>query len=64
MSKEKEEVQTEVTYGDYKGSPIITIHELDESGNKKPYPFSFSAKKAGMIVKHIEEIEAFAEENE
>lgn len=63
MAKDKEEVQTEVTYGEYKGSPTIMIHELDDQGNKKPYPFTFGAKKAKMIVKHIEDIEAFAEDN-
>lgn len=63
MAKEKEEVETEVTRGEYKGSPTIMIHELDEHHQRKPYPFTFGVKKAKMIVKHIEEIEAFAEGN-
>ena len=63
MSKNNEEIETEVTYGEYKGSPTIAIHELDENGNRKPYPFTFGVKKARMIIKHIEDIEAFVEDN-
>lgn len=63
MTKEPVEVKTEITHGEYKGSPTIMIHEVDDQGNKKPYPFTFGVKKAKMIIKHIEDIEAFAEEN-
>lgn len=54
---------TEVEIGEYKGSPTITIHEVDEEGKRKAYPFTFGVKKAKLIVKHIEDIEAFAEDN-
>lgn len=63
MTQKNEEIKTEITHGEYKGSPTIMIHELDDEGNRKPYPFTFGTKKAKMIVKHIEDIEAFAEEN-
>jgi len=62
MSK-KEEIKSEIEIGDYKGNPTIIIHELDKDGKRKPYPFSFGTKKAKLIVKHIEDIEAFSEGN-
>ena len=54
---------TEIEIGDYKGSSTITIYELDEEGKRKAYPFTFGVKKAKLIIKHIEDIEAFAEGN-
>jgi hypothetical protein len=63
MAKEKKAPPaTEVEITEYKGSPTITIHELEESGARRPYPFSFGKKKAQMIINHIEEIKAFANE--
>ncbi len=61
MSNEKE-IKTEIERGEYKGSPTITIHELDDNGNRKPYPLSFGKKKAKLITKHQKEIEDFANE--
>lgn len=60
MSKQEQNTVAEV--GEYKGSPTISIHELDEEGNKKQYPFSFGKKKAKLIIKHLDEIKKFAEE--
>lgn len=57
----KPEIKTEIEIGEYKGSPTLTIHEIDEKGNRKPYPFSFGKKKAKAILEHIEEIKKFAE---
>lgn len=59
MSKEK---KTELERGDYKGSPTLIIHELDDQGKRKAYPFSFGKKKAKQIVENYEEIKKFAEE--
>lgn len=53
------EVKSEVEIGEYKGSPTIAIHELDDKGTRKPYPFSFGVKKAKLILAHIKEIEDF-----
>lgn len=55
--------KSEIEFGEFKGSPTVTIHELDDDGKRKPFPFSFGKKKAQLIVKHIEDIEAFAEGN-
>lgn len=55
------ETKTEVEVGEYKGSPTITIHELDNEGKRKQYPLiSFGKKKAQAIVKYIKEIEDFS----
>ena len=62
MSKTKE-IKTEVEIGDYKGNATLVIYELDQDGKRKPYPFSFGIKKAQLIIKHIEDVEAFAEGN-
>jgi len=59
MSKNKE-IATVVEFGEYKGSPTLGIYELDDKGEKKPYPFSFGKKKAQLIMKHLKEIEEFA----
>lgn len=53
----KKEIKSEVEMSEYKGNPMIVIHELDEDGKRKPYPFSFGTKKAKLILKHIKEIQ-------
>lgn len=57
----QKETKTEVETGEFKGSPTLTIHELDDKGSRKPYPFSFGKKKAQMILANIEEIKKFSE---
>lgn len=59
----KQELQTEIEIGEFKGNPTITIYELDNDGNRRPYPLTFGTKKAKLIIKHIEDIEAFVEGN-
>lgn len=59
--KTKKEVKTETEIGEYKGSPTITIHEVDDNGARKPYPFSFGKAKAKLIVANYEQIKTFAE---
>lgn len=63
MSKKEptKDLKTEVEIGEYKGSPTLTIHDLDINGNRKPYPFGFGKKKAQLIIRHLEEIKSFAE---
>lgn len=60
MSDTEQKTITEKS--EYKGNATISIIELDEEGNKKPYPFSFGKKKAKLIVKHLEHIKKFVEE--
>ena len=63
MSTKDKELKTEVEVGDNKGSPLITIHDLDDDGKRKQYPvISFGKKKARAIIKHIEDIKRFADE--
>ena len=57
----KKETKSETETGEYKGNPTITIHEIDDKGNRKPYPFSFGKGKAKLIVANYEEIKKFAE---
>lgn len=60
----KEEKETVVEIGEFKGFPIIKIYELRPDGQKKDVPtLSFGTSKAKLIIKHIEDIEAFAEGN-
>lgn len=59
---DKKEIKTEVEIGEYKGSPVLTIHELDEQGQRTKYPLiSFGKRKAKAIIKHIQDLEDFAE---
>ena len=62
MSEEKQKLETIVEKSEFKGNPVLGIYEIDDKGEKRPYPFSFGKKKARDIVKHYEEIKAFAEE--
>ena len=58
-------MKTEIELGEFKGNPVITIHELDQSGNRKPYPLiSVGIKKAKAIVHHLEDIEDFIDNND
>lgn len=59
----KQELETEVEISVYKGNPVLVIHSLDKDGKRKPYPLSFGTSKAKLIIKHIEDIEAFVEGN-
>ena len=58
--KEKDIMPTDtefVQYGEYKGSPTITLKKSAED----KWPFSFGFKKAQLIVQHIEEIKHWVE---
>ena len=49
--------------GEYKGHKIISLSEDGAELSEKYPPFSFGVKKAELILKHIEEIKKFVEEN-
>lgn len=60
MSKTDKPLYSEVEIGEFKGAPMIIIHEIDEDGKRKPFPIvQFGTKKAKAIVKHIKDIEEF-----
>lgn len=61
MSDEKQKKETITEKSEFKGNSILGIYELDDKGEKKPYPFSFGKKKAQAIIRHLEEIKQFAE---
>lgn len=61
MTKENKETKSEVEIGEYKGSPTFIIHELDDEGKRKQYPFSFGKKKAKLILANLEDLKKFAE---
>jgi hypothetical protein len=48
----------EVTIGEYKGNPIITLPIGPRGG------FSFGLTKARAILKYLDDIKAFIEKNE
>jgi len=50
--------QEEVTVGEYKGNPVITLPIGPRGG------FSFGLTKARAILKYLEDIKAFIEKNE
>ena len=51
--------QEEVTIGEYKGNPVITLPILGPRGG-----FSFGLTKARAIIKYLDDIKAFIEKNE
>jgi hypothetical protein len=61
MSDEKQNKVTVTEESEFKGNKILGIYDLDDKGEKKPYPFSFGKKKAQAIIRHLEEIRTFAE---
>ena len=48
-----------VKFSEYKGWPILELHKYDH--DKKP--FRFGLGKAKLILKHVEDIKKFVEEN-
>ncbi|HLD15222.1 MAG TPA: hypothetical protein VJB94_01445 [Candidatus Nanoarchaeia archaeon] len=50
--------------GEYKGHKTISLKEEGEEISDKYPPFSFGLKKAKLIIKHLEDIKRFVEENE
>jgi hypothetical protein len=57
---EETEKKLEVTIGEYKGSPVITL-PLTADGK---FPFTFGLGKAKVILKYIDEIKKFVDEHE
>jgi len=54
---EEEKKQPEVTFGEFKGNPTITIPTSADGR----FPFSFGLGKAKAILKHLEDIKKFVE---
>jgi hypothetical protein len=54
---EEIEKKPEVTIGEYKGSPVISL-PLTADGK---YPFTFGLSKAKIILKYIDDINKFVE---
>jgi hypothetical protein len=54
------EKKMEVTIGEYKGSPVISL-PITPDGK---FPFTFGLGKAKAILKYIDEIKKFVEEND
>jgi hypothetical protein len=50
--------QDEVTVGEYKGNPVITLPIGPRGG------FTFGLTKARAIIKYLDDIRAFIEKNE
>jgi hypothetical protein len=50
--------QDEVTVGEYKGNPVITLPIGPRGG------FTFGLTKARAIIKYLDDIKAFIEKNE
>jgi hypothetical protein len=50
----------EVTIGEYKGSPVITL-PLSADGK---FPFTFGLAKAKVILKYLDEIKKFVDEHD
>jgi len=51
---------SEVTQGEYKGSPMLIIKKSPDD----QYPFQFGLKKAKLILEHINDIQSFVEEHD
>jgi hypothetical protein len=50
----------DVTIGEYKGSPVITL-PLSADGK---FPFTFGLGKAKAILKYVDEIKKFVDEHD
>ena len=50
----------DVTIGEYKGSPVITL-PLSADGK---FPFTFGLGKAKVILRYIDEIKKFVDEHD
>ena len=63
MAKQRE---TKVLNDEYNGYPVFKVFEVDGEGDpidpKKPV-VSFGMKKGKAILKHVDELEKFVEEN-
>ena len=57
---EENEKKMEVTIGEYKGSPVISL-PITPDGK---FPFSFGLGKAKAILKYIDEIRNFVEKHD
>jgi hypothetical protein len=57
---EDNEKKLDVTIGEYKGSPVITL-PLSADGK---FPFTFGLGKAKAILKYIDEIKKFVDEHD
>lgn len=56
-------VTSEIEIGEYRGSPTLSIWEIDEDGKRKQFPIiSFGVKKAKALMYHTEDIEQFIED--
>jgi len=49
--------------GEFKGHKTISLYEGEVETSDKFPPFSFGVKKAELILKNIEDIRKFVEEN-
>lgn len=58
MPENETEKNEEVTVGEYKGNPVITLHIGPRGG------FTFGLTKARAIIKYLDDIKAFIEKNE
>ena len=57
---EENEKKLDVTIGEYKGSPVITL-PLSADGK---FPFTFGLGKAKAILKYLDEIKKFVDEHD
>jgi hypothetical protein len=56
-------VKINVEVSDYKGSPVLSMWEIDTEGNKGKYPLlAFGKKKAQAILDNINIIQEFAKD--
>lgn len=56
-------METRVKESEYKGSPVFSVMKLDDKGEEYKFPVvSFGKAKAVAIVKHIEDIKRWLED--
>jgi hypothetical protein len=58
----QKEIKIEVEVGEFKKSPVISFHELDDKGERKPYPFTIGIKKAKIILANLKAVEEFVKQ--
>ena len=60
MEQDEKKQEPKVTIGEYKGNPVITLPTTADG----KYPFTFGVVKAKAVLKFLDDIRRFVEEND
>lgn len=56
--------ETKVVPNEYRGHTLFSVFEFDKEGNQSEYPvISFAVNKAKVILKHLDELKKYVDDN-